>query len=51
MTELRQIKVKFKNKDEYILYTTQVFDLLVTDPSVDYIIDAFTGELLFSCEE
>lgn len=58
MTKLRQIKVKFKYRDKYVLYTSDSFELLTTDPTVDYIIDAFTGELLFwdgncmfSCEE
>lgn len=42
-----QIKVKFKCRDEFFLYTSDSFNLLTTDPTVDYIIDAFTGELLF----
>lgn len=41
------ILVKFKNKPELISYTYNIFALLVTDASVEYIIDAKTGEIIF----
>lgn len=43
----KMILVKFKNKPELISYTYNIFALLVTDASVDYIIDAKTGEIIF----
>lgn len=41
------IQVKFKNNNELNNYTMAVFDDLKQDKSVEYIIDAETGEVLF----
>lgn len=46
-TNYKNISVRFKGSDEFIGYTTQIWDLLVTDPTVDCIIDSETYEVLF----
>ena len=46
----KDIFVKFKNKLELVLYTTDILNLLVTDADVDYICLAETGEVIYTCE-
>lgn len=43
----KEIEVKFKGRTDWIVYTTDILDLLKTDPQLEYITDKETGELLF----
>lgn len=43
---MKKIKAKFYGREEWINYTTAVLRLLQTDPSVECIIDAETGEII-----
>lgn len=45
---LKKIAVKFKDRDETIIFTPAVLDLCRTDPATEWIIDAETGEVIFS---
>lgn len=42
-----EILVKFKNITELVPYTTEVLDLVITDPDTEYILLAETGEVIF----
>lgn len=41
------ILAKFKNRNDLIEYTTAVYRLLVTDPDIEYILNAETGEVIY----
>jgi predicted P-loop ATPase/GTPase len=43
----KEIEVKFKGRTDWIVYTTDILELLKTDPQLEYITDKETGELLF----
>jgi len=47
---IKEILVKFKDRDELTEYTTNILNLLVTDKEVEYICLADTGELIYTCE-
>ena len=42
-----EILVKFKNRNSLIVYTKNILEMLKTEKEVEYILDAFTGELIF----
>lgn len=44
-----EICVKFKNGRE-VIYTTAIFNLLKTDPEVEWIASEETGEILWCCD-
>ena len=44
------ILAKFKQRDDYVNYTTAIYWLLVTDPDCTEILNAETGEILYSQE-
>lgn len=44
--ESQEIEVRFKNGRE-VVYTMDIFDLLKTDPAVEYITSLETGEILW----
>ena len=44
-----EILAKFRDGREAV-YTTGIFELLVTDPFVEWIVDANTGEILYEKE-
>ena len=46
----KEIEVKFSGRDEWIVYTTDILDLLKTDPQLEYITDKETGELIYPTE-
>ena len=45
---MRYILAYFRGCDEPVRYTAAVYRLLVTDPDVVDIVDATTGEILYS---
>ena len=45
---MRYILAYFRGSDEPVRYTTAVYVLLATDPDVKDIVDAETGEVLYS---
>lgn len=45
---MRYILAYFRGCDEPVRYTAAVYVLLVTDPDVKDIVDAETGEVLYS---
>lgn len=48
---MKKILVKFKNDNELIGYTTDVLDLLKTEPAVEYILLESTGEILYTTKK
>ena len=44
------INVKFRGDAEEQPFTMTVFDMLRTDPRVEYITSAETGEILYCCD-
>ena len=48
-TAYREITVTFKNGSK-IVYTTEIFRLLTTDPDVIEIMDNTTGEIIYCAE-
>lgn len=47
---MREILAKFKSRQDVIKYTMEIFHLLITDKDIEYIVDANTGEVLYSKE-
>jgi hypothetical protein len=48
--KMKNILAKFRNRNELIEYTTNVYNLLITDSEIEYILDAETGEIIFSID-
>lgn len=48
---MREIIVKFKSREDTIVYTRDILPLLITDKDTEYIMDAETGVLLYSTQE
>lgn len=42
-----EILAKFNNRNDWIEYTMEIFDLLVTDKNIECIINADTGEIIY----
>ena len=47
---MKVILAKLRNRNELIEYTMAVYRLLVTDSEIEYILDAETGEVIFTIE-
>lgn len=47
---MKSILTKFKNRNDMIEYTMNVYNLLVTDKDIEYILDAETGEIIFAID-
>lgn len=45
---MKRLLVKFSGRADCIEYTAAVWDLLVTDPETQYILDGETGEVLWA---
>ena len=43
----KEIEVKFKSRNDWIVYTTDILELLKTDQDLEYITDKETGELIY----
>ena len=48
---MKEIIVKFKSREDTIVYTRDILPLLITDKDTEYIMDAETGVLLYSTQE
>ena len=48
---MKEISVKFKSREDTIVYTRDILPLLITDKDTEYIMDAETGVLLYSTQE
>lgn len=44
------LRVKFYGRNAEITYTKAIYKMLLTDPAVEYILDAETGEVLYNAE-
>jgi len=45
---MKELLAKFSGRADLIQYTAAVWDLLVTDPHIEYILDGETGEVLLA---
>ena len=45
---MKEILAKFAGRPDMIQYTAAVMDLLVTDRGTEYILDAETGEVIWT---
>ena len=46
----KEIEVKFIDRNDWIVYTTDILELLKTDPQLEYITDKETGEVIYPVE-
>lgn len=44
---MKKIFAKFKNRNDLIEYTIAVYNLLISDNDIEYILNADTGEVIF----
>lgn len=45
---MKELLAKFSGRADLIQYTAAVWDLLATDPGIEYILDGETGEVLLA---
>lgn len=45
---IKEILVKFKSREDTIVYTRDILPLLITDKDTELIVDTATGEVLYN---